>query len=92
MTYDLSVLIPARNEYYEEIDLLNLTVANVLANTSERTQVIAILDGYTPPQPLPASPRVTVVHHYAHPRPVQPPRVQLEVQEVRPRDVPVAEG
>jgi hypothetical protein len=63
MTYDLSVLIPARNEYYEEIDLLNRTVTNVLANTSERTQIIAILDGYQPPQPLPASPRVTVVHH-----------------------------
>lgn len=66
MSYELSVLIPARNEYYHEIDLLHETVADVLANTSDRTEVIAVLDGYDngwPIQPLPSSPRLTVIQH-----------------------------
>lgn len=64
--YHLSVLIPARNEFYYDIDLLYETVANVLANTSNRTQVIAVLDGYDanwPKQPLPSNSRLTVIHH-----------------------------
>lgn len=64
--YHLSVLIPARNEYYLDIDLLHETVVNVLVNTSKRTQVIAVLDGYTdswPKQPLPVNDRLTIIHH-----------------------------
>lgn len=61
--YALSVLIPARNEYYYDIDLLYETVTNVLANTSERTEIIAVLDGYWPKQPLPVNSRLTVLHH-----------------------------
>lgn len=64
--YHLSVLIPARNEYYLDIDLLHETVVNVLANTSNKTQIIAVLDGYTdswPKHPLPINDRLTIIHH-----------------------------
>jgi DNA-directed RNA polymerase subunit RPC12/RpoP len=63
MKYHLSVLIPSRNEYYHDIDLLYETVTNVLANTSPRTEIIAVLDGYWPKQPLPVNSRLTVIHH-----------------------------
>src|SRR5688572_14220838 len=62
----LSILIPARNEFYHDLDLLNLTVENVLANTGDQTEIITVLDGYDdswPKKPLPVSPRLTVVHH-----------------------------
>lgn len=64
--YHLSVLIPARNEYYHDIDLLYETVSNVLANTSDKCEVVVVLDGYDnqwPNQPLPINPRLTVVQH-----------------------------
>lgn len=61
--YHLSVLIPARNEHYYDIDLLAETITNVLANTSDRTEIIAVLDGYWPKQPLPVHSRVTILHH-----------------------------
>lgn len=60
---DLSVLIPARNEYYYDIDLLTHTVENVLENSNQGTNIICILDGYWPKQPLASRPRLTVVHH-----------------------------
>lgn len=66
MSYDLSILIPARNEFYHDIDLLSCTIENVLVNTSKRVQVVTVLDGYDsswPIQPLPSNPRLTVVHH-----------------------------
>lgn len=63
MAYDLSILIPARNEYYYDIDLLYETVSNVLANTSKRTELVVCLDGYWPKQPLPVDPRLRVIHH-----------------------------
>jgi predicted Zn-ribbon and HTH transcriptional regulator len=66
MTYALSVLVPSRNEYYHEIDLLSHTVSNVLANSSERTEVVVVLDGYDngwPLQPLQSHPRLTVIQH-----------------------------
>src|ERR1041384_6733951 len=61
--YHLSVLIPARNEYYYEIDLLHETVSNVLANTSDRTECCVVLDGYWPLHPLPVNSRLRVIHH-----------------------------
>lgn len=64
--HHLSVLIPARNEFYHDIDLLYETVSNVLANTSDKTEIIAVLDGYDsswPNQPLPINSRLTVIHH-----------------------------
>lgn len=60
------MLIPARNEFYYDIDLLYETVSNVLANTSDKTEIIAVLDGYDsswPNQPLPINSRLTVIHH-----------------------------
>ncbi len=59
----LSILIPARNEYYHDIDLLYEAVTNVLANTSPKTEIIVVLDGYWPKQPLPVNPRLKVIHH-----------------------------
>lgn len=62
----LSILIPARDEHYCDIDLLGETVKNVLVNTSERVEVVVVLDGYSsqwPKQPLPVDPRITVIHH-----------------------------
>lgn len=64
--FDLSFILPARNEFYHDLDLLSLTVQNLLGNTGDKTEVIVLLDGYDerwPPKPLPVSPRVTVVHH-----------------------------
>jgi len=64
--YHLSVLIPARNEFYYDIDLLHETVVNVLANTSKKTECVVVLDGYDnqwPNQPLPIDPRLTVIQH-----------------------------
>jgi glycosyltransferase involved in cell wall biosynthesis len=64
--FDLSILIPSRNEFFGELDLLSHTVDNVLANTSERTEVIVVLDGWDdswPKKPLPVSSRLTAVHH-----------------------------
>jgi glycosyltransferase involved in cell wall biosynthesis len=64
--YHLSVLIPARNEYYYDIDLLYETVVNVLANTSKKTECVVVLDGYDnqwPNQPLPVDSRLTVIQH-----------------------------
>lgn len=64
MTYQLSILIAARNEVYGSIDLLAETVTNVLANTSEQTELVIVLDGYEPPERDRLNhPRVTVVHH-----------------------------
>lgn len=63
MTYKLSIVIPAREEVCYEIDLLNETIANVLANTTDACQIVAVLDGYWPPTPIPIHPRLTVIHH-----------------------------
>jgi glycosyltransferase involved in cell wall biosynthesis len=54
----LSVLIPARNEKY-----LNRTVEDVLAHAKGDTDVIVVLDGAWPLEPLPQHPKVTVLHH-----------------------------
>jgi hypothetical protein len=59
----LSVLIPARNEYYHDIDLLGRTVENVLQNSGDATEIICVLDGYWPKEPLASHPRLRVVHH-----------------------------
>lgn len=53
---DLSVLIPARNERW-----LKQTVEDVLAHAECDTEVIVVLDGAWPVEPLVQHPRVTVV-------------------------------
>jgi len=58
MSYELSVLIPARNEMF-----LGRTVEDVLEHSSDRTEIIVVLDGYWPEEGLAQHPRVTVIHH-----------------------------
>lgn len=55
MAFDLSVLIPARNEEH-----LNETVLDGLANSSDATEFIVILDEELPDVSLDRHPRVTV--------------------------------
>jgi glycosyltransferase involved in cell wall biosynthesis len=52
---DLSVLIPARNEAW-----LRHTVDDVLLHSKADTDIIVVLDGAWPVEPLPQHPRVTV--------------------------------
>jgi hypothetical protein len=63
MTYDLSILIPARNEFYYDLDLLGYTVTNVLENTTDKCEIVVCLDGAWSLNPLPSHPRLTVIHH-----------------------------
>lgn len=53
----LSVIIPARNERF-----LKRTVEDVLTNMRADTEIIVILDGAWPLEPLAAHPRVTVIY------------------------------
>lgn len=55
---DLSVLIPARNEVY-----LQNTIDAVLAAIEADTEIIVVLDGYWPNEPIPDHPRVNIIHH-----------------------------
>jgi hypothetical protein len=55
---ELSVLIPARNEIF-----LKQTILDILANIEGDTEIIAILDGAWPAEPIPDHPRLTLVHH-----------------------------
>lgn len=54
---DLSVLIPAREEEW-----LDLTIQDVLKNSEANTEIIAILDGYTPATLTP-DPRVFLIYN-----------------------------
>jgi len=56
--YQTSILIPARNEEW-----LGRTIADVLKNTSEGCEVIAVLDGAWPAEPITPHPRLTLIHH-----------------------------
>ena len=53
----VSVIIPAREEPY-----LVPTVADVLKQARGNLEVIVVLDGWTPTDPLPDDPRVVVLH------------------------------
>lgn len=55
---ELSVIIPARNE-----EFLQRTIDAVLSASSDRTEVIAILDGYWPETGIKDYPRVKLIHH-----------------------------
>src|SRR5512139_2506003 len=54
----LSVLIPARNEMF----LLN-TVQDILKNLRGDTDIIVVLDGQWPVEPIPDHPKVQLVYH-----------------------------
>jgi hypothetical protein len=55
---ELSVIIPSRNE-----EFLDVTVQDILKNIQADTEIIIILDGYWPEEPLPDHDRVTIIHH-----------------------------
>lgn len=56
--YDLSILIPARNEMF-----LSRTVENILQNIRGKTEIIVVLDGEWADPGVPDDPRVTVIYH-----------------------------
>lgn len=55
-SYDLSILIPARNEMF-----LEHTVENLLKNIRGNTEIIVVLDGYW--SQVPETERVTILHY-----------------------------
>lgn len=55
--YDLSVIIPARNEIF-----LGKTVNDLLAKAEGNIEIITILDGYWPSPPLADDPRIKIIH------------------------------
>lgn len=55
---DLSIIIPARNE-----EFLQNTIDNVLKGIRGDTELIVILDGYWPDQPIPQHERVNIIHY-----------------------------
>jgi len=57
--FDLSILIPARNEMF-----LGRTIDDILSTIEGNTEIIAVLDGYKPDPPLQsADPRVTLIYN-----------------------------
>jgi len=54
---DLSVLIPSRNEMF-----LNHTIQDVLSHIEADTEVIVVLDGAWPVEPIPDHERLVIVH------------------------------
>ena len=56
-TYDLSILIPSRNEMF-----LAKTIENILENIEGNTEIIAVLDGTWADPPIPQYERVTIVY------------------------------
>ena len=58
MKYELSVVIPSRNE-----EFLGETIADILEHKEAPTEVIAILDGQWAVKPIPMHPDVTIIYH-----------------------------
>lgn len=56
--YDLTVMIPARNE-----EFLGRTIQDVLEHIKGNTEIIVILDGYLPEVPLKSDPRITIIYN-----------------------------
>lgn len=56
--YDLSVIIPARNEIF-----LKKTIEDILENKQGKTQIIVGLDGCWPIEPLEDHPDVIILHY-----------------------------
>lgn len=54
--YDLSVLIPARNEMF-----LSITVENILSNIRGNTEILVLLDGQWANPGVPDDPRITII-------------------------------
>jgi len=58
MAIECSVLIPARNERW-----LARTIEDLLAHSSDATEIIAVADGAWPDPPIKDHPRVTLLHY-----------------------------
>lgn len=56
--YDLSILIPARNEMF-----LERTIADIFEHIEGNTEVVAVLDGELPNNPIPDNPRLQIILH-----------------------------
>lgn len=56
--YDLSILIPSRNEMF-----LVKTVENILANIEAETEIIVVLDGALADPEIPQHPRISVIYN-----------------------------
>lgn len=57
MQYKLSILIPSRHE-----EFLAKTIQDILENTSDQTEIIAVLDGEWSNPPVAQHPRVNVIY------------------------------
>lgn len=55
---DLSILIPARNEMF-----LDLTIQDIIKNAKSDYEIIAVLDGEWPVDPIPQHSRLTMIHY-----------------------------
>ena len=55
---DLSIIIIGRNE-----EFMGRTIEDVLEHTSDKTEIIAVLDGYLPDPPFKPNPRVTIIYN-----------------------------
>ena len=55
--YELSICIPARNE-----EFLSRTVQDLLENTTDKTEIIVVLDGVWANPPITQHPRVNVIY------------------------------
>lgn len=58
MKYELSIVIPSRNEMF-----ISKTVEDILSHTSDKTEVIVGLDGQWAEPPIADHPRVTIVYY-----------------------------
>jgi glycosyltransferase involved in cell wall biosynthesis len=55
---DLSVIIPSRNEMF-----LGKTIQDLLDNIRGDTEIIVVLDGVYPSEPIPVHPKVSMIYH-----------------------------
>lgn len=56
--YDLSILIPARNEMF-----LGATIQDILRKSEGKTEIIVVLDGFKPEPPLMPDPRLLLIYN-----------------------------
>ena len=58
MKYDLSIMIPSRNEMF-----LNQTISSIQENIRGKTEIIVVCDGSWPLHPIEDKPNITIIHH-----------------------------
>jgi hypothetical protein len=57
--YDLSIIIPSRNEMF-----LKQTIDDILKHSESNTEIISVLDGEYPVEPIPDHPKLTLIQHF----------------------------